>query len=107
MASGEVYEVIIVDTVNCHIVDHFWCYEPNVSPNGRLIAFIKFYPPHFVPDITDIVMIYDFTRGAAGNRPSSPGMVPDINVGMRVYPPGTNTPDDNIGTGLRDVMLTA
>ena len=71
MASGEVYEVVIVDTVNCHIVDHFWCYEPEVSPNGRLIAFIKFYPPHFVPDVTDDVMIYDLTRGAAGNRLSS------------------------------------
>jgi hypothetical protein len=107
MASGEVYEVVIVDTLNCHIVDHFWCYEPDVSPNGRLIAFIKFYPPHFVPDVTDIVMIYDLTRGADGNRPSSPGMVPDVDVGMRVYPPGTNTPDDNVGTGLRDVMLNS
>ena len=44
MASGEVYEVVIVDTVNCHIVDHFWCYEPDVSlRNGRLIAFYKVF----------------------------------------------------------------
>jgi hypothetical protein len=107
MASGEVYEVVIVDTVNCRIVDHFWCYEPDVSPNGRLIAFIKYYPPHFVPDVTDIVMIYDVTRRAAGNRPSSPDMVPDVDVGMRAYPPGTNTPDDNVGTGVRDVMLNS
>ena len=52
-------------------------------------------------------MIYDLARGAAGNRRSSPGMVRDIDVGMRVYPPGTNTPDDNVGTGLRDVMLNS
>lgn len=107
MASGEVYEVVIVDTVDCHIVDHFWCYEPDLSPNGRLIAFIKFYPPHFVPDVTDDVMIYHLTRGAAGNRLSSSDMDPEIDVGMRVYPPGTNTSDDNVGTGLRDVMLNS
>ena len=107
MASGLVDEVVIVDTVNCRIVDHFWCYQPDVSPNGRLIAFIKFYPPHFVPDVTDVVMIYDLTHGAAGNRPSSPGAAPNVDVGMRAYPPGTNSPDDNVGTGIRDVMLNS
>jgi hypothetical protein len=87
MASGLVYEIVIVDTVNSQIVDHFWCYAPDVSPSGRLIAFIKFYPPQFVADVTDIVMIYDLKRGAAGNRSSGPDTVPDIDVGMRVYPP--------------------
>jgi hypothetical protein len=78
-----------------------------MSRRFRLIAFIKVYLPHCVPDVTDIVMVYDLARGADGNRPSSPGMVSDVDVGMRVSPPGTNAPDDNVGTGLRDVMFNS
>jgi hypothetical protein len=105
MASGEIYEIVMVDTVNCRVVDHFWSYEPDVSPNGRLIAFVKWFPPHFVEDVTDVVMIYDLAHGASGNRPSGPGVDPEVDVGIRVYPPGTNTPGDNIGTELRAALL--
>jgi hypothetical protein len=103
MVSGDVDGVVMVDTVNCRVVDFFWCYQPAVSPDGQWIAFIKFFPPHFVSGVSDFAMLYDLTRSAAGNRPSGVLADDQETVGTRVYPPGRNTEGDNAGLPETDL----
>src|SRR5439155_16929951 len=55
MASGLNDTVEIVDTLNPRVLDHFWAYDPTLSPDGQFISFIKFFPPHFVEGPTDHV----------------------------------------------------
>lgn len=95
MASGLVYTVVIVDTLNPHIVDHFWAFRPVLSPNGQFITFIKFYTPHFVQGTSDHVLLYDVTSSAESNRPRGISLDDDTNVGSPVYPPNIQTTDPN------------
>lgn len=77
MSNGSVYDVVLIDVLQNRIVDQFLAFRPAPSPDGRFIAFIKFYPPHgYSPDFypagpSDFVMIYDTTLGPSGNRQAS------------------------------------
>jgi hypothetical protein len=82
-ASGS--EIVIVDPRSNKLVDKFLCYLPSPSPDGRYIAFIKFYPMHFAGNTEDHYMLYDLSKGSKENRPS--GFVgDDKNVGAPIYP---------------------
>ena len=95
--GGGLSEVVIVDVRQQRITDEFWGYSPAPSPDGRYIVFIKAYPPHFIPDASDYVLLYDVTRGPDGNRPVGvPYLDKLVNAGAAVYPPGTKTQDNNI-----------
>jgi len=107
MSTGSVYEVVLIDVLRYKIADHFMAFRPAPSPDGRFIAFIKFYPPHGYPSSyptmgpSDFVMLYDTTRGPSGNRPPGVEIDNKIDVGTAVYPPGVKTQDPN--SWLREV----
>jgi hypothetical protein len=90
--SSAVEEAVILDYSSQRLIDDFWGYDLNVSPNGRWIALTRFYAPHGsdVP-IDDKYRIYDVAQSASWNRPSRPGYYKGgtptlIEVGRPVYP---------------------
>lgn len=96
MVNGSGSEVVLIDTRASRSVDSFLCYLPEFSPDGRWIAFIKFYPTHGV-DGEDHYMVYDPTRTASQNRPPGIGVIDRINVGLSVFPKkGQNAEYDNL-----------
>ncbi len=98
MVNGSVYEVVALDIRTRGVSDHFYAYNPTLSPDGHAAAFVKFYPPHFVDGTSDHYMLYDFSRSAASNRPSGEGVADSTNIGVPVYPPEIgNQEGDNIG----------
>ena len=97
MQAGEVYQIGIVDTVESRVADHFACYAPAPSPDGRYVAYTKFFAPHGVPSPDDHAMLYDVARSPSENRPSGIRIDDYIDVGFVVYPPGTdNREADNV-----------
>ncbi len=103
MVNGSVYKVVLIDVARYQITDQFLAYRPEPSPNGRFIAFVKFYPPHgYGPDFypagpSDFVMVYDTILGPSGNRPAGVNIDDKIDVGTAVYPTGVKTQDPNVG----------
>jgi hypothetical protein len=99
MVNGSVSEVIIIDWRKTIIIDKFLCYLPAVSPDGRKIAFIKFYPPHgsdFAPRAH--YMIYDAIKGESSNRSAEAHANVSVDVGTTIFPKNMeNHPSDNVG----------
>lgn len=101
MVNADVWKSVIVDLKNNEVIDSFLCYSPAVSPNGRYIAFIKFFPAHGISSAEDRYMIYDVASSPAANRPPNIKSHPAV-VGRVVYPPGVgNVPGDNVDIGSR------
>lgn len=99
MINGERSEIVVVDWKLASIIDNFICYLPEVSPDGKWIAFIKFYPAHgseFVP--RDHYMIYKLSGLTRQSRLRDRAANDRINVGETIYPIGRkNLPGDNVG----------
>jgi hypothetical protein len=107
MVNGDASEVVIIDPEKGAIVDHFLCYSPEISPNGRYIAFVKFFPAHGIDSVEDHYMLYDVQLAPERNRPSGPPH-PTL-VGRTVFPSGVaNRLNDNVELGDRPVhMMTS
>ncbi len=90
-------QVVIINLDNSTIGDSFLADKPVISPDGRFIAFVKWFPPHLTlgPDREDHEMLYDMTKSALGNRPTGVAPNDDINVGLDVYPGNGNKDGDN------------
>ncbi len=98
MINGSGSEIVIIDLSSARQVDKFVCYGPSVSPDGRYIAFIKFYPAHFSDGTDDHYMLYDLSLTPAENRPSGVGQDNWLIAGRCVYPVGCgNRAGDNNG----------
>lgn len=95
--GASVSRVMMVNVRDGVISDSFDAYNPVVSPDGRFIAFVKFYPPHFVAGTEDHHMLYDMTKSAMANRPAGIGRDDRVDVGLNVYPGNGNKEGDNIG----------
>jgi hypothetical protein len=78
-ASG----IIVVDSVSGSVISDDFAYFPAVSPNGRYLAFVRFFPEHFVTESesNDRVAFYDFRTPVAGSI-----LRPHELVGTVVYP---------------------
>lgn len=97
MVNGSVYEVLILDIAPTTIADRFLAYFPTVSPDGRFIAFVKFYPPHFVDGTEDHFLLYDTLRSPSENRTANAIPLSDhTNVGQPIYPRVPNRDGDNV-----------
>ena len=96
MVNGDVSEVIVIDSNKGSVVDHFLCYSPAISRNGRYLAFVKFYPAHGVSSVEDHYMLYDVQLSPEQNRPL--GTVGHLGlVGRAVFPAGiANRQGDNV-----------
>jgi len=86
-------DVAVVDSKHATLIDHFWCYQPSLSPNHRYIAFKRFFPEHGVDDqqSSNFEMLYDVAVDAAQNRASPPAKGDRINHGRLLYPPEYKT----------------
>jgi len=68
LADGGATEVRIVDFTNGHVVDKFWGYDPAVSPDASMIAFVRFYPLHFTDGVESQYRLYRLRASAEANR---------------------------------------
>jgi len=97
MVNGAGSEIAVVDVASAKLLDRFVCYLPSISPDGRYIAFIKFYPAHFTEGADDHYMLYDLARSAEGNRPAGVPAEDWDTVGFCLYPIGVgNQSADNL-----------
>lgn len=97
MVNGSVFEVVIVDLRSELVADQFLAYSPSVSPDGRFVAFVKFYPLHFVDGTDDHYLLYDVIKSPTENRSSGTPPTDHTNVGTQIFPSGNNLSGDNIG----------
>lgn len=62
--------IIVIDISTGKLVDSFYCYVPSISPDGRYVAFVKFYPAHGVTHVEDHYGLYDLQHSPKENRPT-------------------------------------
>jgi hypothetical protein len=104
--NGDVSIVVVLDLAKSGVGDKLYCYAPALSPNKRFLAFIKFFPAHFVQGVTDVYLLYDFQKSAAENRPQGVGIGDVQNVGRVIFPPQSkNQPGDNTERTNEDVHM--
>jgi hypothetical protein len=97
--GGGASEVASFDLATGRVVDVFLGYGLAVSPDGRRLAFQRFYPAHFARGTESQYRLYDVLASPAANRPSyKKGAPPQPTaqrlaemdktdpVGMAVYP---------------------
>jgi hypothetical protein len=97
MVNGSAFEVVILNTRPIAIADSFLAYSPSVSPDGHFIAFVKFYPLHFVDGVDDHYLLYDVGRSAGENRSAKLNISDRTDVGISLQPNIANQPGDNTG----------
>ncbi len=94
--NGDVSAVVVLDLDKFRLVDKFYCYAPALSPDKRFLAFIKFFPAHFVDGVSDVYLYYDFQKSPADNRPTNISKDDVQNIGQPIYPAGSkNQRGDN------------
>ena len=76
LGPDEQGEIAIFDLQTGQLVDDFLEYRAVFSPDGRQIAFVKFYPAHFLQSYEDQAMLYDLEASPAQNRPAYGAVVP-------------------------------
>lgn len=97
--------VNVVELRSGKILDRFLCGWPSVSPDGRLVAYIKFFPSHmgYGYSMSDEYLVYDLSAMREDNRVGFNKGNPEdtTNVGLPIYPNGSlNTVNDNIISGV-------
>jgi hypothetical protein len=94
--NGEVSSVVVVDPRTSRIIDKFYGYSLALSPDKRFVAYIKFFPAHFISGVTDVYLYYDFQKTPAENRGHGIPSDDVQSVGRPIYPVGSpNLPGDN------------
>jgi hypothetical protein len=86
-------EVLLLDRRSGATLDRFWAYDATPSPDGRYVAFQRFYPSHFVEAWESKVRVYDTSAAPVANRPvlrasqaGDPGRDALVDVGAAIYP---------------------
>ena len=76
----------IVDLVSELVVDQFLVARPSISPNGRFIAYKRFFQPPWSED-EDVLLVYDVSSVPLNRLPSSArGMEAMRDVGLPIFP---------------------
>lgn len=68
LADGGATEVSIVDFATGRVADRFWAYDPAVSPDASMLAFVRFYPLHFTEGVESQYRLYRLRGTAETNR---------------------------------------
>jgi hypothetical protein len=84
--NGDVNALVLVDLHLKKVVDKFYCYAPALSPDKRFLAYIKFFPAHFVQGVSDVYLVYDFRKSPAENRAQGVSTGDIQNVGRPIFP---------------------
>lgn len=74
--SSSVSAVTVINQLDMRVVQHFYCYNPTMSPSGQYVAYHKFYPPHSGQDIPLDPRVYEV--GSLSLEPGSAG--PDLAI---------------------------
>lgn len=78
--------VTVVDWRSGKKLDTFLAIQPSVSPEGRYVAFVRFYQQHGVETVEDQIRVYDMAKSGRENRH---GQAPDDDneeIGIAVHP---------------------
>ncbi|HEX5684522.1 MAG TPA: hypothetical protein VFY73_10870 [Ideonella sp.] len=98
---GGASEVLVVDWKEGRSIDRFWCYAPSLSPDNSSIAFVRFYPTHFVSGPESQYRVYRLDRTPEANRVYSKHQTaglghPASDLGQPVYPLGRRALRQNV-----------
>lgn len=108
MINGSVFEVVVIDLPLAKITDRVFCMAASISPDGHFLAFVKFFPPHFVDGVEAHYMLYDFTKSAQQNRPLKAKLSDPATVGVTIYPPNIrNSEGDNTNLNPSNIHMLA
>ncbi len=66
--NGDASEILVISLVSGVIERKFLCYAPAISPNGRYVAYLKFYPTHGVRDVEDNYLILDLASSGKADK---------------------------------------
>ena len=84
-SSGDIVAVVNLATLS--VDDEFLGYGVTPSPDGRYLAFVRFFPTHGIQGVEHRIRLYDLTESAAQNRPiHSPLDGAEFEVGAPIYP---------------------
>lgn len=78
--------VTVLDWRSGKKLDVFLAIQPAVSPDGRHVAFVRFYQQHGVETVEDQIRVYDLAKSGRENRR---GQAPDDDneeIGIAVHP---------------------
>ena len=84
-SSGDA--VAVVNPVTLSVDDEFLGYGVTPSPDGRYVAFVKFFPAHGVDGVEHRIRLYDLAESPALNRPIQSRVEgAEFEVGTPIYP---------------------
>jgi hypothetical protein len=87
MVNSSLSVITVTDIGRAQIDDYFFGYDPTLSPNGRYIAFVRFFPTHGISGVEDRARLYDLTQTAEWNRPVHRASdSAQMEVGIPMYP---------------------
>ena len=87
MASGDVDIASVISLGTGKVLDTFYGSRMAVSPSGRYVAFVHFYPSHGVRGVDQRVRVYDAQRSADQNRPVASRILDSrLESGVPIYP---------------------
>ncbi len=81
--------VTLVDPATGEVKKEFYAFDPSVSSDNRWIAFVKPYPLHFTPGVSNEYMAYDVEAYWPGGVDiSPPSLATKLDAGEPIYPEG-------------------
>jgi hypothetical protein len=83
-SSGGVYAFDVVDLTNGNVLVQVPCYQPELSPSGRYVAFVQWFAPHLT-NLARQTAVYRIVDIASLRRGTAP-LLTDSFVGNDVYP---------------------
>jgi hypothetical protein len=99
-ATANLAVVTLIGLPSGASLDEFMGWRPEISPDVRYVAYIKWYPPHigYGYSLTDEYLAYDLMASPLQNRtPASRKRMDHYDVGWPLYPEGArNAPGDNV-----------
>ncbi|WP_374674916.1 hypothetical protein [Ideonella sp.] len=94
-------EVLVFDVLASRPVDRFIAMSPVVSPDGRFLAYARFFPEHFVEGIEFQYRLYDLDRPREQNQPAVALGV----TGAEPIPPPDDADDTGDELGTADIGM--
>jgi hypothetical protein len=112
MNSADATAVIIYDTDARATIDEFWAYNATISPDGKWLIFLKFFPSHFVDSPEYQYRIYSLDLTPAQNRHAdsvqsgSTATSSKVDVGTPIWPASiSEAMRPNIGINVKNAHI--
>jgi hypothetical protein len=99
LGEGGATEVCIVEVSNGRIADRFWAYDPAVSPDGSMVAFVRFYPRHFSDGVESQYRLYRVGSSSDADQAPADKNHARVDAGQPVFADAAQgrTPRANFG----------